>query len=752
LDMYYIGKETEWNTISIGSNNECLTDASRHYISATDLATPVITQSVGGTISIPPILLKGQTAYAVGIPAVPWTRLVSLVVDGKIVSGLSFTVPDTATVTVTGVFAPIENYVDGGSCGAGLQWYLTDENSDRTGETLTIYGYGAMKNYSNHALWKGYRANITTVILELGVTTIGDYAFSDCSSLTSITIPSSVKAIGNYAFSDCSSLSSIAIPNGVTTIGDSAFEGCSLTSITIPNSVTTIGNGAFSNCNSLTSAYYTGDLAAWCGISFGSSSANPMRYAKYLYIDGRRLSGVVVIPVGATAIGRYAFYNCSSLTSIDIPRTVTTIGDDAFYGCYNLKSVDIPNSVKTIGSYAFEWCSSLTSIVIPEGITTINYGTFLNCESLKSITIPNGVTTIDDCAFNYCSSLTSITIPSSVKTIGSYAFCACSSLTSITIPNGVAAIVDHTFSGCDSLTSITIPNSVTSIGEWAFSDCSSLTSITIPSSVKTIGSNAFRFCSSLTSIALPTSVTSIGDSCFLACDNLKSITITGSVTSIGEDAFSHCSSLTRVYYTGNLAAWCGISFGDSLANPIWYANELYIDGALLSGAVVIPEGITFIGAYAFYNYSKLTSITIPESVTTIGDYAFEECNNLTDVYYLGTEVQWGSISIGSGNWSLNDANIKYLPEGVQAEPSVSGTTLSVTAAQYRESSAVGFLALYSAEGRMLGIVQRELPLGQDATFAVELSTLHEAAASCRMLFTAGGTLAPMSAPLPVTLP
>ena len=136
----------------------------------------------------------------------------------------------------------------------------------------------------------------------------------------------------------------------------------------------------------------------------------------------------MTIPNSVTTIGKYAFSDCSGLTSVTIGNSVTTIGEHAFSGCSGLTSVTIPNSVTTIGEYAFEFCSGLTSVTIPNSVTTIGESAFSGCRSLTSVTIPNSVTTIGKYAFIYCRSLTSVTIPNSVTTIGDYAFYSCSSL------------------------------------------------------------------------------------------------------------------------------------------------------------------------------------------------------------------------------------------------------------------------------------------------------------------------------------
>lgn len=252
-----------------------------------------------------------------------------------------------------------------GTCGENLTWTLDDAG------TLTISGTGPMDNYwydydyddtyYTDAPWFNFATTITMVIIEDGVTTIGDYAFGFCTSLTSVTIG-----------------------DGVTSVGSSAFE----------------------NCFSLTNVYIT-DIAAWCGISFDYSYSSPLLYAENLYLNNELVTDLA-IPDSVTSIGSYAFRNCTSLTSVTIPDSVTAIGYCAFSDCASLTSVTIPDSVTSIGQNAFYGCDSLKSVTIPDSVTWIGRCAFRACYSLTSVTIPDSVIAIGDCAFMDCPRLTDV--------------------------------------------------------------------------------------------------------------------------------------------------------------------------------------------------------------------------------------------------------------------------------------------------------------------------------------------------------
>ncbi len=343
------------------------------------------------------------------------------------------------------LFAEDENVLASGTCGAdgdNLTWVLTKDG------TLTISGEGEMSNYSNSttgrdaaAPWSAYQEQIIVVVVESGVSSIGNCAFSNCA-MSSVAIPQSVTSIGHSAFSKCTALTSITIPEGVEKIAGGTFYGCnSLESVVLPESL--------------------------------------------LSIDDR--------------FGRGAFESCG-LKSVTIPNRVTSIGSYAFSSCDELTSVIIPVGVMSIGSNAFSYCNSISSLTIPSSITKMETLAFCWCENLTSVEIQNGASTIGEWAFYGCYNLTNVTIPQSVTSIGSAAFYFCSSLSNVVIPKGITSIEAWAFSNCSSLTNVVIPEGVTNLGWDAFQDCSALTDVTIPESVISIEDACFDGCSNLSNV------------------------------------------------------------------------------------------------------------------------------------------------------------------------------------------------------------------------------------------------------------
>lgn len=556
------------------------------------------------------------------------------------------------------------------------------------GDGITSIGVRGFENCTS-------LANIT---IGDGVMAIENFAFCNCSSLTSVTFGSSVNVISGLAFKGCEKLirfdvdtdnpnysvdsagalfnkdkttlirvpcgfsNYYNIPEGVASIRQYAFYECDdLIGVTIPNGVTEIGGSAFYNCSSLTSVTIPDGITSISGYAFA--------------FCGNLTS--FIIPDSVTIIEYYAFYYCSSLTGVTIPNGVTEIGSFAFCNSSSLENLIIPDSVTNVGMYAFADCAKLKSVTIPDGVTVIEEGLFSNCSNLTSVAIPNSVTSIGHKAFEYCSSLLSVEIPDGVTLVSSSAFESCSSLKSVTIPNSVTALGSSAFANCHSLTSVIISDNITYIGPRLFYCCENLKKVTVPDGVTRIWDSAFSYCSELEDLIISDSVTIIEDSAFAYCSSLTSVIVPDSVTNIGSGAFVGCSSLESItlpfigdskktasdaylYPLGYIFGTINFQ-GGSVVTQNYYGpttsytmtGQYYIPDSLKS--VIVTGGDIFYGA--FYNCNHLLSVTLPDSITGIGDYAFYNCSSLDHVAYTGTKTQWNNIPVGTENTALDNATI-----------------------------------------------------------------------------------------------
>ncbi len=531
-----------------------------------------------------------------------------------------------------------------GDCGTDAHWSLDSDG------TLTVSGTGAMADYSQKykgggyiydAPWYDNRADITSVVIGSGITSIGNWAFYDCANLTGFTIPDSLTSIGSSAFRGCGALTEITIPETVSKIEMYAFDSCNgLTSVTIPNS-TDIASIPFHDCLNITSLTITGTGEMnWI---LPSLCANwTMETDWYTPIT------TVVIGDGITGICDEAFSECGYLTDVTIPDSVTSIGSSAFQNCRRLTHVAIPASVTSIGNSVFKGCSNLTGLTIPAGVTSIGNAMFQNCRSLKSVTIPDSVTSIGDSAFQGCINLPGVTIPAGVTSIGAGAFQGCSYLTDVTIPAGVTSIGNSMFRDCTRLTGAeALLDHVTGVGDYAFSGCTGLTGLTIPAGVTSIGSRAFSGCTGLTNAVIPAG-TSMGTDVFDSCENLTMLTVSGAggmkwktaqlwsranpavpfrtvsigsgVTSLSAGAFGNCVNLTAI----------------TIPNSVKSIGNSALSGCSSLTSLTIPDSVTLIGDSALSGCSSLRDFTIPASVTSMGSGVFSGCTGLKSAGQIGS--------------------------------------------------------------------------------------------------------------------
>ena len=344
------------------------------------------------------------------------------------------------------------------------------------GYTLVVSGEGSMKNYTDYSEVPWFYAcvsSVDTVVIESGVTSIGDYAFYGHGMLKNVSVASSVKSVGAYSFAGAKSLEKITLPDTVATIDYGAFYRCkSLKDISIP-AVTTIYDAAFETCSSLESIVLPGTLKNLAVSAFfdctsltdieveeentAFSSIDGNLYSKdkttlFLYANGKTDEHFAV-PDGVLNIGDYAFYR-TSLGSIEFTPDLKGIGENAFYGSTALSSVYLPPSLETVGRWAFAECSNLTEVDLG-AVKKIGAYAFYGDSLIEQICLPDTAFEIGTGAFADCIALANIDF-SAVQTIGDYAFWGCNSLEALVIPESVTLVGINAFMDCDSLKSVRI--------------------------------------------------------------------------------------------------------------------------------------------------------------------------------------------------------------------------------------------------------------------------------------------------------
>ncbi|MCD8125742.1 MAG: leucine-rich repeat protein, partial [Lachnospiraceae bacterium] len=550
-----------------------------------------------------------------------------------------------------------------------------------------------------------YCTDLASVIVEDGVTSIGDYAFSDCESLNSVIIPDSVTSCGKYIFSGCTALTSAGPTGGSYNIelgwNDSipkyAFYGnTNLVNMTIPDSVTSIGNEAFYECSGLTN------------VTIGSGVISIGTYAFY------NCTGLtdITIPDNVISIEGGAFRGCSALINVTIGGNVTTIDAVAFMECTNLVSVKIPDSVTTISEKAFYSCTSLVRVILGNGVTSIDEYAFCGCESLISITIPDNVISISSRAFDSCTGLTDVIIGSGLTSVGTFAFADCTSITDVYYAGSEEGWLEiNNYGGNEYLFNATIHYNVAvnieitdnrvsvakymeeqgddgEVYEEYREDYVTLAvgdqvrfSVEITTDIGTSLITATSEWSCSVENLLSFGEVSVSGPTVSEADGTKqtySLSVTAelvaggtcnvSFSMQGETATSNKIAIASTYNCGDDLTWSldaagtltvsgtGDMYDYTFQNPApWdsYCNNII--------AVIIEDGVTSIGEYAFSGLLSNCTLTVGTGVASVGAYGFNLYGD--KIYFLGEAPEFDTTAFGSSSCIMVYYDLDTDPSG-----------------------------------------------------------------------------------------
>ena len=502
--------------------------------------------------------------------------------------------------------------------------------------------------------WNISTASIPSYItfngINYSVTSIGSFAFDNCTKLTSVTIPISVTSIGSLAFYGCTSLTNVNIPDSVASIGNGAFKGCaSLTNINLPNSITNIKYQAFYGCASLSSIVIPDNVTELeASIFYNCSSLTSAN-----------------IPNGITSIPSKTFYNCRNLTNITIPNSVTSIGESAFYGCSNLPTPTYFDNLSNIGASAFNRCTSFTDIIIPDNILRIEESAFAGCSNVKNIKIGDGIQGIPKGVFS-CENAETIEVGKNVRRIskgGGFNACThvkkviwnaknCADLNEsyedspfkksisadpqleaveIIIGDSVEYIPATLFTDVP-IKKITIGKNVTSFGEYPFG-CGQYTLSNRNNTI--IDIEVVWNAKNLTKRNLFYFIYIGGTSYYGSMDavtydigsSISSLTIGNNVETLPQNFFAQLPELKNI-------KWNAISCEDFSETTC--PNNLQVDSFSLG------EYVEHIPSYLFSNAPNLKNLSIPSTLKSVGQNAFLNCPNIDSIYCTDLSA-WASI-------------------------------------------------------------------------------------------------------------
>lgn len=351
--------------------------------------------------------------------------------------------------------------------------------------------------------------------------------------------------------------------------------------------------------------------------------------------------GDIVIPaeykgVPIKEIGRWAFRDKRSITSITIPDSVTAIGESAFKGTA-ITEITLPSNLTRLDGYAFADCTKLTSIVLPDSLETVGGNLFSQCNALTVVTLPKNLTEIPERMCEWCTALKEITLPDSARSIGEFAFHHCLALEKVTLPKSLEVICDSAFYKT-SISEIELPEGLKEIGNYAFTD-SKLKSLTLPESLERLTQCAFSN-TDIESLVIPAGVKRLEDNPFAGCKKLTKIEV---------------SSENQAYYSKNN---CIISIAEGELITFCDPDKLPDDGSIkiigtftYSGIdrqkIVIPEGVTTLRKSAIANTHNLEEIILPATLERIENGAISAVNGdnqpVKSITFVGGSEQWHAI-------------------------------------------------------------------------------------------------------------
>lgn len=481
-----------------------------------------------------------------------------------------------------------------GSLGENVTYHY-----DTATTVLTVSGSGPMTDYASVRvcpIWSDttIRNNVTEIVIEDGITHVGNYCFSNLAKVTTVTIPESVTSIGDYgfnaesmltscdlpsgltsigasAFNNCKKMTSLTIPQGVTSIGASAFNGWELvTELEIPGSVQTIGNFAFKNWNALTSLTLNEGLVSLGEATFSQAqitevqlpaTLQTMRYDSFSCYQLEAYTVAEGSTHFAAEDGVLYTYGYEELVVcphakegvVTINPACTAIGSNAFYECFGITGIVLPDNLTSIGDSAFNY-TSITEMTVPATVTSMGLSPFEYCNELVTVNYLANVAALPNYCFAYCYNLQTVTLGPGVHAYGVSCFTDCTSLVNAPVIEDATEIPEYCFYNCSSLASFPIPATVTSIGPSAFENCTQLAEVTLPEGLVSLGTSAFKYCSSIETVVVPEGVTMLPYGLFQFCTSLREVEIMGDLanstekTVIGSVAFGGCTALEKITF------------------------------------------------------------------------------------------------------------------------------------------------------------------------------------------------------------